>query len=68
MPELVAVDGALSWRLSFGFFSRYYMEIIYRGMQVEQNSRKVMDEDFRKLAFAVIFLSLFVFALFGFAP
>lgn len=37
-------------------------------MKVDQNSKKMVDENSRKLTFVVIFLSMFVFALFGFAP
>ncbi|GMR16774.1 MAG: hypothetical protein BMS9Abin31_1152 [Gammaproteobacteria bacterium] len=36
---------------------------------MEQNSNKVQGhEDTKKLAFVVVFLSLFVIALFGLAP
>ena len=42
--------------------------ITNRRVKVEQNSKKMTEENSRKLTFVVIFLSLFVFALFGFAP
>lgn len=35
---------------------------------MEQDSKKKVDENSKKLAFVVVILSLFVFALFGFAP
>ena len=35
---------------------------------MEQDSRKMVDENSKKLAFVVVILSVFVFALFGFAP
>jgi hypothetical protein len=37
-------------------------------VQMEQNSRKAVDENARKLVFIVVLLSMFVVALFGFAP
>jgi len=35
---------------------------------VEQDSKKMMDENHKKLVYVVILLSMFVVALFGFAP
>jgi len=35
---------------------------------VERHSQKMADENHKKLAFVVVYLLLFVFAIFGFAP
>jgi hypothetical protein len=37
-------------------------------LHMQQNSKKTVDEDSRKLALVVVLLSMFVAALFSFAP